>query len=240
MNPLAAYRPLFLGLGPAASAFARRQWLAASALTLRRSPAVSAAKLRRWLATFIIALIGLGAASGAQAGVIYDVSGHLPDLEFTLSAAGGKTFDSASLKGKTVLLYFGYASCPDICPTTLAQLSEVVRAQGKLADEVRIVFISVDPHRDTPDKLQAYVDAFDKHAIGLTGTESQISDLAHRYRVAYQIEKPAPGSPTDNYDVMHSRGVYIFDKHGHVQLLAADGSSTAALAQKVSALISAN
>jgi protein SCO1/2 len=199
-------------------------------------------QLRRWLATSFITLIALsafGIASGAQAGVIYDVSGHLPDLRFTLSAAGGKSFDSTSLKGKTVLLYFGYASCPDICPTTMAQLSEVVRAQGALADDVRIVFISVDPHRDTPDKLQAYVDAFDKHAIGLTGTEGQIADLAHRYRVAYQIEKPAPGAPTENYDVMHSRGVYIFDKHGRVQLLAADGSSTAELAQKVGQLISA-
>jgi protein SCO1/2 len=195
--------------------------------------------LARWVVAVCIAVSGLSAVSGARAGVIYDVSGHLPDLEFTLSAAGGKTFDSASLKGKTVLLYFGYASCPDICPTTLAQLSEVVRAQGKLADQVRIVFISVDPHRDTPDKLQAYVDAFDKHAIGLTGTESQISDLAHRYRVAYQIETPAPGAPVDNYDVMHSRGVYIFDKHGHVQFLAADGSSTTALAQKVGALLAA-
>ena len=122
---------------------------------------------------------------------LYDVKGHLPDLKFPLPGAGGKTVSSDDLKGKTVLLFFGYASCPDICPTTMAQLTAVLQNLGDKARDVRIVFVSVDPHRDTPDILQAYVDAFNKNAMGVTGDEKQIADLARRYRVAYQIEKPA-------------------------------------------------
>src|SRR3546814_2275701 len=87
---------------------------------------------------------------------------------------------------------------------------------GPEAADARIVFISVDPHRDTPDKLQAYVDVFNKNAIGLTGTESQITDVARRYRVAYQIEKPTTDNKND-YVVSHSRGVYVFDQQGSVE-----------------------
>ena len=103
---------------------------------------------------------------------LYDVKGHLPDLKFSLPGAGGKTVSSDDLKGKTVL-FFGYASCPDICPTTMAQLTAVLQNLGDKARDVRIVFVSVDPHRDTPDILQAYVDAFNKNAMGVTGDESR-------------------------------------------------------------------
>ena len=148
---------------------------------------------------------------------LYDVKGHLPDLKFSLPGAGGKTVSSDDLKGKTVLLFFGYASCPDICPTTMAQLTAVLQNLGDKARDVRIVFVSVDPHRDTPDILQAYVDAFNKNAMGVTGDEKQIADLARRYRVAYQIEKPKPGDDAEIYDVTHSRGVYIFDNKGRAR-----------------------
>jgi len=160
---------------------------------------------------------------------LYDVSGHLPDLAFELTGAGGRTVTAQDLRGKTVLLFFGYASCPDVCPTTMAQLTGVLQELGTDARDVRIVFISVDPHRDTPETLQAYVDAFNANAIGLTGTEKQIASLARRYRVAYQIEPPRPGADPDNYEVTHSRGVYIFDPAGKARLLAADTDGVAAI-----------
>jgi len=153
---------------------------------------------------------------------LYDVSGHLPDLRFSLLGEGNKVITQHDLKDKTVLMFFGYASCPDICPTTMAQLTEVLENLGEDAKDVRIIFVSVDPHRDTPDVLQAYVNAFNKNAIGLTGNEKQIADLARRYRVAYQIEKPKPGDDAKIYDVTHSRGVFIFDKTGRARLLAPD------------------
>ena len=170
---------------------------------------------------------------------LYDVSGHLPDLEFGLQGAGNKTITQNDLKGKTVLMFFGYASCPDICPTTMAQLTEVIQKLGDEAKDVRIVFISVDPHRDTPDILQAYVDAFNKNAIGLTGTETQIANLARRYRIAYQIEKPKPGASADTYDVTHSRGVFIFDNKGQARLLASDTEAVDLVTQDVKKLIEA-
>jgi protein SCO1/2 len=168
---------------------------------------------------------------------LYNVKGHLPDLKFSLPGAGGKTVSSDDLKGKTVLLFFGYASCPDICPTTMAQLTAVLQNLGDKARDVRILFVSVDPHRDTPDILQAYVNAFNNNAIGVTGDEKQIADLARRYRVAYQIEKPRPGDDADMYEVTHSRGVYIFDKEGRARLLASDTDSIEALTNDVRQLI---
>ena len=153
---------------------------------------------------------------------IYDVKGHLPDLKFSLQGAGNKTVTEKDFAGKTVLMFFGYASCPDICPTTMAQLTDVLGRLGEDAGDVRIIFVSVDPHRDTPDVLQAYVDAFNKNAIGLTGTERQVADLAKRYRVAYQIEKPKNAETPDVYDVTHSRGVFFFDNKGKARLLASD------------------
>lgn len=168
---------------------------------------------------------------------LYDVSGHLPDLRFSLQAAGNKTFTQDDLKGKTVLMFFGYASCPDICPTTMAQLSDVITKLGEQAKDVRIIFISVDPHRDTPDMLQAYVDAFNKNAIGLTGNEDQIQALARRYRIAYQIEKPKADDNPDVYDVTHSRGVFIFDNQGKARLLASDTEAVDLVAQDVRQLL---
>lgn len=163
---------------------------------------------------------------------VHNVRGFLPDLRFTLDGAGGQTYTEKNFEGKTVMLFFGYASCPDICPTTMAQLSQVMDELGPDAEDVRIVFISVDPHRDTADILQAYVDIFDDHAIGLTGSERQIADVARRYRVSYQIEKPNDDNP-DNYEVAHSRGVYIFDKNGRARTLASDGESVEALTEAV-------
>lgn len=153
---------------------------------------------------------------------LYDVSGHLPNLEFSLKGVGNKTVTQASLQNKTVLVFFGYASCPDVCPTTMAQLTEVLAKLGDDARDVRILFISVDPHRDKPDMLQAYVDAFNKNAIGLTGNENEVAALARRYRIAYQIEKPKSGDNAETYDVTHSRGVFIFDRFGKARLLASD------------------
>ncbi|MGB6241174.1 MAG: SCO family protein [Castellaniella sp.] len=156
---------------------------------------------------------------------VHPVRGFLPDLQFKLQGAGDVTVTQQAFAGKIVLMFFGYASCPDICPTTMAQLAQVTESLGAKADQVRILFVSVDPHRDTPDILQAYVDQFDRHAIGLTGDESAIAALARRYRVAYQIEAPDPAHPEASYEVAHSRGIYAFDQQGKAVWLAADGES---------------
>jgi len=185
-------------------------------------------KLFRFLSGLAAVLLLCASAFAQTDATLHKIRGFLPDLQFTLEGAGGKTYTQEDFKGKTVLLFFGYASCPDICPTTMAQLTQVVRELGDAAENVRILFISVDPHRDTPEVLQAYVDAFEGNAIGLTGTEKQIADVARRYRVAYQIEKPKPNAP-EVYDVAHSRGVYFFDEKGRARFLAPDTESVEVL-----------
>ena len=167
---------------------------------------------------------------------IHRVRGFLPDLKFSLTGPGGETVTEELVEDKVVLLFFGYASCPDICPTTMAQLSMVVEQLGDESDKAQIVFISVDPHRDTPDILNAYVSAFNAQAIGLTGSEKQIADIARRYRVAYQIEKPT-GSDPENYEVTHARGIYIFDQEGRARFLASDSESIESLTASVRELL---
>jgi protein SCO1/2 len=179
----------------------------------------------------------IGCSDPTQKWSLYDVSGHLPDLKFSLTGEGNKLITQDNLKDKTVLMFFGYASCPDICPTTMAQLTEVLENLGDDAKDVRIIFVSVDPHRDTPDVLQAYVNAFNKNAIGLTGNEKQVAALARRYRVAYQIEKPKPGDDAKIYDVTHSRGVFIFDKTGRARLLAPDTEKVDVVTQDLRQLL---
>ena len=178
-------------------------------------------RLRNCFCIFGLSLLA-ACSEPEQKWSLYDVSGHLPDLEFSLKGAGNQTVTQNSLKNKTSLVFFGYASCPDICPTTMAQLTEVLGKLGDDARDVRILFISVDPHRDKPDMLQDYVDAFNKNAIGLTGSENEVAALARRYRIAYQIEKPKPGDNAETYDVTHSRGVFVFDRFGKARLLASD------------------
>jgi len=185
--------------------------------------------LRRSALVLPLTLLAACDSDRSDAWSLYDVAGHLPDLQFDLTAAGGRAVTQDHLAGHTVLLFFGYANCPDICPTTMAQLSEVVRRLGPQGSNVRIVFISVDPHRDTPERLQAYVNAFNDQAIGLTGSETQIADLARRYRVAYQIAKPKPGDAEDAYDVTHARAIYVFDAQGRARLMAADSDSVEAM-----------
>ncbi len=192
--------------------------------------------LYRFLAGLAAALLLSSSAIAQGDTTLHKIRGFLPDLQFTLQGAGGVTYTQDDFKGKTILLFFGYASCPDICPTTMAQLTQVVQELGAKAKKVRILFISVDPHRDTPDILQAYVNAFNGNAIGLTGTEKQIADVARRYRVAYQIEKPKAGSP-ESYEVSHSRGVYFFDDQGRARFLAPDTESVEVLKSGVEQLL---
>lgn len=168
--------------------------------------------------------------------LIRKIGGFLPDLKFTLSGAGDRTVTQDDLAGKVVVMFFGYANCPDICPTTMAQLALVMRKLGEQAQDARILFVSVDPHRDRPDPLQAYVNMFDPNAMGLSGTTKQITDLARRYRVAFQIEKPK-GDDAQRYEVTHARGIYIFDREGKARLLASDASAVDDLVTHLKALL---
>lgn len=167
---------------------------------------------------------------------IVSVENRLPSLRFSLQTAGGQTVTQDDFKDRIPLVFFGYANCPDICPTTMARLAHVTESLGDAGRDVRILFISVDPHRDTPELLQKYVQAFDdERAVGLAGTPAQIESLARRYRVSYQILKPQDPD-SKNYDVSHSKGVFVFDRDGEVRLLVTDIDAPGSVEALTSAL----
>ena len=157
------------------------------------------------------------AAPQARAWHSTDMTGVLPALDFTMTCAtDGKTVTAADYKGKVVLLYFGYTFCPDVCPTTLLNITLMLKALAQQADNVRVLFVTVDPNRDTSVILKQYTNAFAPEVIGLRGTPDQLATLAKRYRVAYSVEPASPGHP---YEVTHSSAVYVFDRTGSIKLL---------------------
>jgi protein SCO1/2 len=164
-----------------------------------------------------------------------DIWGHMPDLSFQLTDDQGKTVTAADYRGKVTLLYFGYTHCPDVCPLTLAHLHVVLQRLGKLADGARILFVSVDPARDTPQALHAYVNAFDPHIVGLTGSPAQVEALTKQYRAAFSRE---PGKSDGSYEVSHSSGIYIFDGSGKARLLATPNDSQDKLVHDLYLLLS--
>jgi protein SCO1/2 len=151
-----------------------------------------------------------------------DVSGHLPDLSFTLTDDNGRPVKGEDFKGKIALMYFGYTHCPDVCPLTLTQLHVVLDRLGPAADNMRILFVSVDPKRDTPAVMHDYVQAFDKRAVGLSGTDAQVEALAKRFRSAFTRE---PDKGDGRYEVTHSSAIYIFDRSGKARLIATPNAS---------------
>lgn len=169
----------------------------------------------RIFAVGLLALLMTG--SEAKAWNSTDVTGALPPLDFTMiRAADGKTVTSADFKGKVVLLYFGYTFCPDACPTTLLDIATMLKTLGKDADDVRVLFVTVDPDRDTLSALKSYTSAFAPQVVGLRGTSDQLASLAKRYRVAYSVQPASDGNPSE---VTHSSAVYVFDRNGAIRLL---------------------
>ena len=129
---------------------------------------------------------------------------------FRLIDQNGRPFTDQDLKGRPFLVFFGFTNCPEICPTTLFEVSEVLRRLGPDADRARALFITVDPERDTPDKLKDYISSFDPHLIGLTGDPDAIAATAKAYRVYSKKVSLEGGS----YTMDHSTIVYLMDKEG--------------------------
>jgi len=151
-------------------------------------------------------------------GPVTDIRGAMPPLAFAMTRANdGKDVSAADYRGKAVILYFGYTNCPDICPTTLSDLATVLHALGSRTRDVRVLFVSVDPNRDTLAALKAYANAFAPEIDGLRGSDDAIARLARRYRVTYQVTPAAPGHA---YEVIHSDSAFFFDPEGRARYVA--------------------
>jgi protein SCO1/2 len=190
----------------------------------------------RWL-LLVGALVLLAACQAHPKWQLDDVQGHLPDLKFQMTNDLGQPVTAASYHGKIVLLYFGYTHCPDVCPLTMVHLHTVLQKLGKQANDVRVLFVTVDPVRDTVPVLHQYVTAFDPRIVGLTGTQSAIANLAKRYRALYQREAPESSSSPGDYEVTHSSAIYFFDRAGHARLLATPGDSNDAIYHDLKILV---
>ena len=192
-------------------------------------------RLRRWaLLGSLVLLVFVGACSKPKRWALDDISGLGPALKFNLTNDSGQAVDASAYRGKVVLLYFGYTHCPDVCPATLAKLGEAIHDLGADAAEVRVLFVTVDPARDTTAVLHRYVHAFGPEFVGLRGSDDALEKLAKRYRVVYTHGKP---NVRGNYEVSHSSAVFIFDRHGRARLIATNSDSVGAIGHDLRLLL---
>jgi protein SCO1 len=168
----------------------------------------------RRLLTFVAVLLFLSGCGPAQFKAT-DLTGASFARKIELTGHDGKPRTLDDFKGKVVLVFFGFTQCPDVCPSTLARFAQVARELGSDADHMQVLFVSVDPERDTQALLANYVPAFDPRFLGLYGDAEATTRTAKEFKVFYQKQ---PGKTDDTYTIDHSAGTYVFDRGGRVRL----------------------
>ena len=163
-----------------------------------------------------------------------DITGADYVKGFALADHNGFQRSLADFKGKAVVVFFGFTQCPDVCPTALADLAEVKRLLGPQGDKLQGIFVSVDPERDTPEVLKAYMANFDPGFIALRPSMDQLPDVAKGFKVFYKkVEGPTPTS----YTIEHSAGSYVFDPQGRVRLYTRQAVGAQGLADDITLLL---
>jgi protein SCO1/2 len=190
-------------------------------------------RVRNWLLGTLILFVLL-ACEPAHEWHGSNISGMMPELQFRLVGPDEEVVDAKSLRGKPVMVFFGFTHCPDVCPTTLTQLKVVLNELGEEADNIQVLLISVDPDRDTPAVMKSYTAGFGPWLLGLTGTEQDLDELRKTYGVYASMESSAEKG---EYNVMHSTVVFVFDDDGQARLLFTDVSDSTAVAADIHQLI---
>lgn len=163
-----------------------------------------------------------------------DITGADYGKDFRLSDPTGKPRTLADFQGKAVLMFFGFTHCPDVCPTTLADAAKVVKSLGPRGDRVQVLFVTLDPKRDTPKVLAEYVPAFHPSFLGLYGDEATTRKTAKDFRVFFEQR---PGSTPDNYSIDHTAGTLVFDPQGRLRLFVNNGMAPDKIAADISKLL---
>ncbi len=163
-----------------------------------------------------------------------DITGADFGKELSLNGHDGKPRTLADFRGKAVVLFFGYTHCPDICPTTLADVAGVVKKLGKDASRVQVLFVTLDPERDTPEVLAKYVPAFDPAFLGLSGDAAATQRAAKEFKIFYEKR---PGSAPGAYTVDHSGQSYVIDPQGRLRLFVRHERIAQDLAEDLRALL---
>jgi protein SCO1/2 len=164
-----------------------------------------------------------------------DVTGLPYGSGFALTDHNGKPRTLADFKGKVVVMFFGYTQCPDVCPTTMAEMAGVMKELGPQADQVQVLFVTVDPERDTRELLAQYVPAFDQRFLGLYGDAAQTAAVAKEFKVFYA---KVPGKTPGSYSMDHSAGSYVFDKQGKIRLFLRHGQGAGPIVHDLKQLLS--
>jgi protein SCO1/2 len=177
---------------------------------------------------FLIALSAALAAcdAGSQRFNSVDITGADYAEGFALTDHTGAKRTLADYRGKVVVVFFGFTQCPDVCPTTLADMAEVKKRLGKDGDALQGIFITVDPERDTQQLLARYVPGFDSSFVGLRGNVEETAAVAKEFKVFYQ---KVPGSTATSYTIDHTAGSYVFDRNGKIRLFVRHGTAVDSL-----------
>ncbi|MFD0881991.1 SCO family protein [Variovorax dokdonensis] len=197
--------------------------------------------LFKWMAAAAAAPM-LGTLAGCMDGgdkksfKAVDITGAEYARDFSLKDADGKTRTLADFKGKVVVLFFGYAQCPDVCPTTMTEMTEVKKALGADGDKLQVVFVTVDPERDTAEVMKAYMGAFDPTFIALIPTPQELVAVAKDFKVYY---KKVDGKTPTSYSMDHSAAQYMYDPQGRLRLYVRYGSPVADIAADIKTLLAA-
>lgn len=163
-----------------------------------------------------------------------DLTGADYAKDFQMPDAYGRMRSLGEFKGQVVAVFFGFTQCPDVCPTTLAELAAAKKQLGARGEKVQVVFVTVDPERDTPELLKTYLANFDPGAIALRGSPEQIAQMAKDFKVYY---KKVEGKTPTSYTMDHSAATYIYDPQGRLRLYARYGSGPKTLAADIGKLL---
>lgn len=155
--------------------------------------------------------------------------------DFRLTDHHGQPKSLADFKGKVVMMFFGFTNCPDVCPTTMAEMAQVIQKLGEQGGQVQGLLITVDPARDTPQALARYVTAFDPNFLGLYGDERTTRELASEFKAFYAARDSHQGH--DHYMVDHTRAIYVFDRSGKLRLLMSSGRSVGQMTADIALLL---
>ena len=186
------------------------------------------------LAAAVLAFLLAACGDTAPKFQLTDVTGADFARDFQLTDHNGKARTLAEFKGKVVVVFFGFTHCPDVCPVTLSELANVANELGQDAPRMQVLFITVDPERDTPEVLAKYVPAFNPAFLGLYGDADATARTGKEFKVFYQ-KQPSPGG---GYSVDHSAGTFIYDTAGRVRLFASYGQGAAKMLSDIRTLLS--
>jgi protein SCO1 len=188
----------------------------------------------RTLAALLLVLLLSACGPSGPAFKNTDVTGADCCKDFRLTDHTGKLSTLAYFRGNAVVVFFGYTQCPDVCPATMAEMKSVLQQLGPDAKRVQVLFVTVDPERDTRELLANYVPAFDASFLGLYGDAETTAKTAKEFKVFYQ---KVPGKTPASYSVDHTAGSFVFDPQGRIRLFARYGDGGANLAEDLKTLL---